>query len=70
MRERIAADVLAAGAGPVVAARSGSSGQIMKLGGLGEFAAEFEEQRAILAAIAKALGLKPVPRSPIARAGF
>jgi tripartite-type tricarboxylate transporter receptor subunit TctC len=61
LRERIAADVIAVATDPVIPARLGSIGQIMKLGGPAEFAAGIEAQRATLAAIAKSLGLKPAP---------
>jgi tripartite-type tricarboxylate transporter receptor subunit TctC len=61
LRKRIAADVLAAAADPVIPARLASIGQIMQLSGPAEFAAAIDEQRATLAAIAKSLGLKPVP---------
>jgi tripartite-type tricarboxylate transporter receptor subunit TctC len=59
LRERIAADVLDVAADPIIPARLGSIGQIMKLGGPAAFAAGIEEQRVTLAAIAKTLGLKP-----------
>jgi tripartite-type tricarboxylate transporter receptor subunit TctC len=61
LRDRIAADVLAVAADPVIPVRLGSIGQIMKPGGPAAFAAGIDEQRDILAAIAKSLGLKPVP---------
>jgi len=61
LRDRIAADVLKAAADPEIPARLASIGQIMKLGGPAEFAAGIDEQRAILAAIAKSLGQKPAP---------
>lgn len=61
LRERIAADVLKAAADPEIPARLASIGQIMKLGGPAEFAAGIDEQRAILAAVAKSLGQKPAP---------
>ncbi len=61
LRERIAADVLTAAADPIIPARLSSIGQIMHLGGPAEFAAGIDEQRVILADIAKALGRKPAP---------
>ncbi len=61
LRERIAADVLAAAADPVIPARLASIGQIVQLGGPAEFAAGIAEQRATLAAIATSLGRKPAP---------
>ena len=59
LRQRIAGDVLAAAADPVIPERLASIGQIMQLAGPAEFAAAIDEQRATLAAIAKSLGLKP-----------
>jgi tripartite-type tricarboxylate transporter receptor subunit TctC len=59
LRQRIAEDVLAAAADPVIPERLASIGQIMQLAGPAEFAAAIDEQRAALAAIAKSLGLKP-----------
>jgi tripartite-type tricarboxylate transporter receptor subunit TctC len=59
LRQRIAGDVLAAAADPVIPARLASIGQIMQLAGPAEFAAAIDAQRATLAAIAKSLGLKP-----------
>jgi tripartite-type tricarboxylate transporter receptor subunit TctC len=59
LRQRIAADVLATAADPVIPERLASIGQIMQLAGPAEFAAAIDEQRATLAAIAKSLALKP-----------
>jgi tripartite-type tricarboxylate transporter receptor subunit TctC len=59
LRERIAADVMAAAADPVIPERLASIGQIMQLHGPADFAARIDEQRATLAAIAKSLGRKP-----------
>jgi tripartite-type tricarboxylate transporter receptor subunit TctC len=61
LRERIAADVLATAADPVIPARLASIGQIMELGGPAAFAAGIDEQRATLASIATSLGRKPAP---------
>jgi len=58
LRNRIAADVAAAAADPIVAARLGDTGQLLNVGGPAEFAAAIEEQRARLAAVAKHLGIK------------
>jgi tripartite-type tricarboxylate transporter receptor subunit TctC len=58
-RERIAADVRAVAADPIIGARLADSGQILNVGGPAEFAAAIEEQRAKLAAMAKDLGIKP-----------
>jgi tripartite-type tricarboxylate transporter receptor subunit TctC len=59
LRERIAADVRAVAADPVIGARLADTGQILNVGGPAEFAAATEEQRAKIAAIAKDLGIKP-----------
>ena len=61
LRERIAADVIAVAADPVIPARLDLIGQIMKLGGPAAFAARIEEQRVILASVAKSLGLRHAP---------
>jgi tripartite-type tricarboxylate transporter receptor subunit TctC len=61
LRKRIAGDVLAVAADPVIPARITSIGQIMQLGGPAEYAAAIDEQRTTLAAIAKSLGRKPAP---------
>jgi tripartite-type tricarboxylate transporter receptor subunit TctC len=63
LRERIAADVIAVAADPVIPARLELIGQNLKLGGPQEFAARIEEQRLILAAIATSLGLRLAPFS-------
>lgn len=58
-REGIAADFRkVAKADPVIAARLGSTGQIMTIEGPGEFAKSVQEQRDKLAALAETLGLK------------
>ncbi len=61
LRERVAADVIAAAADPVIPERLASIGQIMDLRGPAAFATGIDEQRAILASIAKSLGRKPAP---------
>ena len=58
-RDRIAADVRAAVADPVIAERLTATGQIVSPGTAAEFAAAIDEQAAHLAAFAKALGIKP-----------
>jgi len=59
LRKSIAADFRAiAAAEPVIAARLGDTGQILSIRGPDEFAANIQEQRNRLAAIAKVLGLK------------
>ena len=59
VRERIAADVRAVAADPAFVERLGSTGQIVSPGSPSEFAAAIEEQRAIVAAIGKTLGIQP-----------
>jgi tripartite-type tricarboxylate transporter receptor subunit TctC len=59
LRDRIAADVKAVAADPVIAERLTASGQIVSPGTPAEFAAAIDEQAAHLAAFAKALGIKP-----------
>jgi tripartite-type tricarboxylate transporter receptor subunit TctC len=58
-RDRIAADVRAALADPVIAERLTATGQIVSPGTPAEFAAAIAEQAAHLATFAKALGIKP-----------
>jgi len=53
--------VIAAAADPVIAERLASIGQIMDLRGPAAFAAGIDDQRAILASIAKSLRRKPAP---------
>ncbi len=59
LRERIAADVKAAVADPVVTERLTATGQIVSPGTPAEFAAAIDEQAANLAVAAKALGITP-----------
>jgi len=59
LRERIAADVRAAGADPVIEERMNLTAQILNLGGPAEFHAAIEEQRARLAVAVKELGILP-----------
>ena len=61
LRERIAADVIAVAADPVISVRLGLIGQIIKLGGPAAFSARIEQQRAILAAMERSFGLSQVP---------
>jgi tripartite-type tricarboxylate transporter receptor subunit TctC len=63
IRDRIAADVQAAAADPTVGARLQSTGQVVSPGGPAEFAASIDQQRAIVAAIAQEMGIKPAARS-------
>ena len=58
-RERIAADVRTVLADPVIAGRLTATGQIVSPGTAAEFSAAIDEQAGHLAAIVKALGLKP-----------
>jgi len=58
VRERIAADVRAVLADPAVTARLTATGQLVIPGTAAEFAAAIDEQRAQMAAIAQALGIK------------
>jgi tripartite-type tricarboxylate transporter receptor subunit TctC len=59
VRERIGADVMAAAADPAVSARLLTTGQVVSPGNAAQFAAEIDKQRAIVAVIAKELGIKP-----------
>jgi tripartite-type tricarboxylate transporter receptor subunit TctC len=59
-RERIAAELReVAAADPQIATRLAATGQILKIRGPAEFGAAIDELRAKLAAIAKAVGIKP-----------
>ncbi len=55
LKEHIAADVRAVATDPAIAARVASIGSVLRVGTPGEFAAAIEEQRAKIAAIAKAM---------------
>jgi tripartite-type tricarboxylate transporter receptor subunit TctC len=59
LRDRIAADVRAVAADPVIEERLTLTGQILNIGGPAEFHAAIEEQRARLAVAAKSLGIVP-----------
>jgi len=59
LRERIAADVRAVVADPVVAGRLTATGQLVSPGTPAEFGAAIDEQAGHLAAIIKVLGAKP-----------
>jgi tripartite-type tricarboxylate transporter receptor subunit TctC len=59
LRERMAADVIEAGADPVVKERLIATGQIPNFSGPAEFQAAIDQQRARVAAAAKALGTVP-----------
>ena len=59
LRERIGADVAAVAGDSAIAARLAGTAQVPNPGGPAEFAAAVEDQRAKIAAIAQALGIKP-----------
>jgi tripartite-type tricarboxylate transporter receptor subunit TctC len=59
LREKIGADIRAVAADPEILARLASTAQVPNPGGPAEFAAAVEDQRAKIAAIAQALGIKP-----------
>jgi tripartite-type tricarboxylate transporter receptor subunit TctC len=59
LRERIGADVKAIAAEPAVAEKLAGTAQVPNPGGPAEFAAAVEEQRAKIAKIAQALGIRP-----------
>jgi tripartite-type tricarboxylate transporter receptor subunit TctC len=59
LRERIAADVIAAASDAAVEARLTATAQMLNRGGPKEFAESIERQRARVAAIAEAVGIKP-----------
>jgi len=56
LRDKIAADVVEAVSDPALASRIAASGQVVRPGKAAEFAAEIDEQRARVAAAAKAIG--------------
>jgi tripartite-type tricarboxylate transporter receptor subunit TctC len=59
LRERIAADMRTVAADPGIEPRLIQTGQVLNPGGSAEFAAAIEDQTSKLAAIAKALDIKP-----------
>jgi tripartite-type tricarboxylate transporter receptor subunit TctC len=59
LRERIAADIRAAGADPVLAATLTAAGVAVRTSTPAEFAAAIEDERAQVAAVAQAVGVKP-----------
>jgi len=63
IRERIAADIQAVAGDGAIAARLLSTGQLVSPGRPAEFAASINEQRAVVAAIAKEMGIKPAQQS-------
>jgi tripartite-type tricarboxylate transporter receptor subunit TctC len=58
LRERIAADVRAVAADPALTEKLSALGQAVRTGTPADFAAMIEAQRAKIAAIAQAIGLK------------
>ena len=58
LRDRIAADVRAVAADPMVVDRLTTTAQVVNPGTPAEFAAAIDEQRAKMAGIAQRLGLK------------
>jgi tripartite-type tricarboxylate transporter receptor subunit TctC len=59
LREKIGGDVKAVAADPEIAAKLAGTAQVPNPGGPAEFAASVEDQRAKIAKIAQALGIKP-----------
>jgi tripartite-type tricarboxylate transporter receptor subunit TctC len=59
LRERIAADVRAVAADPIIGERLAATAQILNIGGPAEFVAATDAQRARIAATAADLGIKP-----------
>ena len=59
LRERVAADVKAVADDPAITARLTATGQIVSPGTPAEFAAAIDEQAGHLAAVARALGIRP-----------
>jgi tripartite-type tricarboxylate transporter receptor subunit TctC len=64
VRERIATDIEAVAADPAIGARLLTTGQLVSPGRPAEFAASIDAQRAVVAAIAKDMGIKPAQQSP------
>jgi len=63
IRERIAADIRAVAGDPSIGMRLLSTGQVVSPGRPAEFAASIDEQRAVVAAIAREMAIKPVQQS-------
>jgi tripartite-type tricarboxylate transporter receptor subunit TctC len=59
LRERIAADVIEVAKDPAIGQRLAGTAQVVNPGGPGELAAAVDRQRATIARIAEALGIKP-----------
>ena len=60
LRDQIAAGIKVATSDPIVAERLALTGQTLNFGDAAEFTAAIDEQRASVAAAAKALGIKPL----------
>jgi tripartite-type tricarboxylate transporter receptor subunit TctC len=58
LRDRVAADVMAAAGDPEIAARIGATGQIVRPGGAEEFAKDIEDQIKVVSEAAAAAGVK------------
>jgi len=63
IRERIAADIREVAGDPAIGSRLLSTGQLVSPGRPAEFAASIDEQRAVVAKIAKGMGIKPAQQS-------
>jgi tripartite-type tricarboxylate transporter receptor subunit TctC len=63
VRERIAADIREVASDSTIGARLLSTGQLVSPGRPAEFAASINEQRAVVAQIAKEMGIKPAQQS-------
>jgi tripartite-type tricarboxylate transporter receptor subunit TctC len=64
LRERIATDVRAVAADPMIVARLVNAGSVARGSTPAEFAAAIEDQRAKVADIARAVGAKPAQSKP------
>jgi tripartite-type tricarboxylate transporter receptor subunit TctC len=63
LRERIAADIEAAADDPAIRARLLTTGQLVSPGNPADFAAAINAQRAVVAEIAREMGIKPAQQS-------
>jgi tripartite-type tricarboxylate transporter receptor subunit TctC len=63
VRERIAADVREVAGDPTIGARLLTTGQLVSPGRPAEFAASIDEQRSVVARIAKEMGIKPAQQA-------
>jgi tripartite-type tricarboxylate transporter receptor subunit TctC len=60
LRDRIAADIRAVAAEPIIRDRLAAVGQVVRGSTPAEFSATIEEQRTKMASIAKLIGVKPM----------